>query len=217
MTWALPIIVISGALLAFLEVRSVRTRRKLFRQQQLWPQFEELYISALQSGISLSDAFSYAEEFELGELKQPISKLVKQIDSGARLPDALDHFGNELRFGAADLFVEIVQLAHQTGGQNLIYSLQEHVRSVRLELEAKGSAAARNGSILVVAQLGLLAPWVLLAVLCINEQNRLVFDSEIGGLLLLGGFSVSLLAFRLVVKAGTIRPLPRVFGVGGLA
>jgi tight adherence protein B len=213
-TWALPIIVICASLLALFEVRSVRAKRRLQRQQLLWPQFEELYISALQSGISLADAFSYAEEFELGELKQPISKLVKQIDSGKRLPAALQVFGSDLGFGACDLFVEIVQLAHQTGGQNLIHSLQEHVRSVRLELEANSSATARNGSILVVAQLGLLAPWVLLAVLCINEQNRLVFDSETGGLLLLGGFSASLLAFRLVVKAGTIRPLPRVFGVG---
>lgn len=212
MTWALPIIAISAVLLAVLEAKSVRARRKVRRQEQLWPQFEELYISALQSGISLADAFSYAEEFDLGNLKQPISKLVRKLDSGARLPSALNDFGRELRFGAADLFVEIVRLAHQTGGQNLIHSLQEHVRSVRLEIEANSSASARNGSILVVAQLGLLAPWVLLAVLCTNEQNRLVFNSESGGFLLLGGFSVSLLAFRLVVKAGTVKPLPRIFG-----
>jgi hypothetical protein len=53
---------------------------------------------------------------------------------------------------------------------------------------------------------------VLLGVLCTNEQNRLVFYSDTGGFLLLGGFSLSLLAFRLVVKAGNLKPLPRIFG-----
>ena len=91
------------------------------------------------------------------------------------------------------------------------------MRAVRFELEAAGSVAARTGAILNVAKLGLLAPWVLLTVLCANEQNRQVFNTETGGLLLLGGFSLSLLAFRLVVKAGTLRELPRVFGTSAAA
>jgi tight adherence protein B len=210
--WSLGIIILSTAVLVSLEVRAVAAKRKVVKQSELWPQFEELYISALQSGISITDAFSYAEEFGLGELQKPISLLVKKIDSGVRLPDAIISFGAELRFGAADLFVEIVRLAHHTGGQNLIQSLQDHVREVRFELEANRSSAARNGAILTVAKLGLLAPWVLLGVLCTNEQNRLVFGTDSGGLLLLGGFSLSLLAFRLVVKAGQQRSLPRIFG-----
>jgi tight adherence protein B len=212
MTWALAVIVISSTILIFFEIKSVRTRRLARIQAQLWPQFEELYISALQSGISLTDAFSYAEEFSSDELKRPISRLVSDLDSGVRLSIAIRTFSKQLNFSAADLFVEIVDLSHQTGGQNLIAALQDHVRAVRFELEAAGSASARTGAILNVAKLGLLAPWVLLAVLCTNEQNRQVFNTETGGLLLLGGFSLSLLAFRLVVKAGTLRELPRIFG-----
>ena len=217
MTWALGVIAISSAILIFLEIKKVHSQRLSRAQAQLWPQFEELYISALQSGISIADAFSYAEEFSLNELKKPISKLVSDLDSGVRLSIAIRTFSKQLNFGSADLFVEIIDLAHQTGGQNLIPALQDHVRAVRFELEAAGSVAARTGAILNVAKLGLLAPWVLLTVLCANEQNRQVFNTETGGLLLLGGFSLSLLAFRLVVKAGTLRELPRVFGTSAAA
>lgn len=211
MSWALVLILSGAGAFLYLETKDIRVRQKFKQLQASWPQFEELYISALQSGISIADAFSYAQEFEIPNLAAPLKKLLSELDRGIALQQALMTFKRELNIGFADLFIEIVSISHQTGSQNLIAALQDHVESVRFELTALGNSTARNGAILTVAKLGLLAPWVLFGVLCVNEKNRLAYSSVGGGLLLLGGFSVSLLAYRLVVMAGKLQPLPRVF------
>ena len=212
MSWSLPIIGLAAALLMFFEIQSVKRRRLEKARQAAWPQFEEIFISALESGISISDSFSYAQEFGLAALQNPMDEIVSKLDRGTPLEQALRDFGRSLNIRFADLFVEIVSLAHRTGGQNLIPSLSEHVESVRFDLSAAGSVESRTSAVIVVGKLGLLAPWVLLLVLCVNERNRASFDSPPGGLLLLGGFAISLLAFRLVVQAGKMKANPRVFG-----
>jgi len=213
LSWAIPIIAVAFLSLFFLEIRSVQKRRRKQRLIDSWPTFEELYISALESGVSLPEAFRFAEEFGLGELKVHIEQIVSNLDRGVQFHKAIKNFGSKIQLGFADLFVEIVDLAHRTGSQNLVPALQEHAMEVRRELSANGEVLAKTNAILAIAKLGLLAPWVLLAVLSFNERNRDGYNTDAGGLLLTGGFAISLIAFRLVVQAGTIKPLPRVFGV----
>lgn len=211
MTWSLPIIMFAALVLMVLEVRAVKKNRLLRARKLAWPQFEETFISALESGIPVSDAFSYCQEFGFVALEAPVDELVLSLDRGIQVDKAVRFFGRRIDISFADLFVEIVCLAHKTGGQNLIPALIDHVASVRFELSASSAIESRTGAVLAVGKLGLLAPWVLLAMLCVNERNRASFDNQSGGLLLLGGFAVSLLAFRLVVKAGSMKPRARVF------
>ncbi|MEY4452147.1 MAG: hypothetical protein RLZZ380_1268 [Actinomycetota bacterium] len=213
MSWALPFIVLFFLVLLSFEFKAVRLRRKRQRLSSAWPKFEELYISALESGVSIPEAFRFSQDFGLGDLKPAIDELVAQLDRGERVQVSLRAFGKTLKLGFADLFVEIVDLAHRTGSQNLISALKEHAFEVRQEVVATGEVASRTSAILTVAKLGLLSPWVLLAVLCFNERNRESFNSGSGGFLLVGGFAISFIAFRLVVMAGQKKPAPRVFGL----
>lgn len=193
------------------DLRRTRLARRMKKRESAWPQFEELYISALQSGISSTDAFSHAADFGQLEFHKELSQLVSDLDRGMRLEPALRIFGKSLGLTYSDLFIEIVVLANETGGQNLIPALQEHADSVREDESAKGSVLARTSAILNVAKLGLLSPWVLLVVLSGNQGNREAFATVAGQLLLVGGFAVSLIAFRLVARAGELPKLPRVF------
>lgn len=211
MNYGLGLVVLGALLILYLDFKTTKNARRLKKREAAWPQFEELYISALQSGISPSDAFSHASDFGQLEFQKQLDKLVSDLDRGMRLKEALRNFGKALDLTYSDLFIEIVVLAHETGGQNLIRALKEHADSVREEEVAKGSVMSRTGAILNVAKLGLLAPWVLLAVLSGNQSNRDAYATVEGQLLLVGGFALSLLAFRLVVKAGELPRLPRVF------
>lgn len=208
----LALIALSAIGFAIFEFRAISLARNLKKLESAWPQFEELYISALQSGISISDAFSYARDFSIKGLEPQLNELVKLLDRGSALDLALRDFGKSLKLRQAHLFVEIVTLAHQTGSQNLVSSLIEHAKSVRAEITASGNISARNGAILGVAKLGLLAPWVLFIVLSVNEGNRETFNTLAGSMVLLGGFSISLLAYQLVSRAGRQVTLPSVFG-----
>jgi tight adherence protein B len=198
------------AILIF-DLRKTKNARRLKRREAAWPQFEELYISALQSGISPADSFSQAADFGQLVFEKDLANLITDLDRGMRFEQALRKFGTSLNLAYSDLFIEIVVLAHETGGQNLIRALQEHADSVRDDESAKGAVLARTNAILNVAKLGLLAPWVLIAVLSGNQANRAAYTTLEGQFLMVGGFALSLLAFRLVAMAGELPRLPRVF------
>lgn len=211
MTWALIVIALAGAALLVHEIRGIKSTRELLLRENSWPQFEETFISALQSGLSIGDSFSFANDFEIPQVSKPLGRMIQEIDRGVSVSDAMQLFKKEMKLASTDLFVSIVSLAHKTGGHNLVEALQEHVTAVRYQLAAQGDISARQNAILSVAKLGLLAPWILLGVLCTNEHTRESFNTLAGGLLMLGGFAVSMLAYRLTVSAGRSRTFKRIF------
>lgn len=211
MNWALVLIVISSGLLLAREFNLIKRERINLRREQAWPQFEETYISGLRSGISISDTFSFVDDFELPELKAPLKALVQDLDRGKPLVSALSGFQSTVRLEQADLFVAIVSLAFRSGGHNLVQALSHHAQAVRFDVAARGDIRARQNAILAVAKLGLLSPWILLLVLSSSEQTRNAFMTFEGQLLLVGGFGVSFIAYRMVVSAGRSSAFKRVF------
>lgn len=212
MNWALFLIAGFAIALFVREVAVIRKERAALRRTEAWPQFEETYISGLQSGISISETFSFAVDFQLPEVGRHLSDLVAEVDRGMPLVSALGRFKERVALEACDLFVEFVSLANRTGGQNLLDALTVHAQAVRFELASKGDIRARQNAILSVAKLGLLAPWVLVSVLSVNEQTRNSFSSPLGQTLLIAGFAISFIAYRLVVRAGRLTVFPRIFG-----
>lgn len=212
MNYAVVFIVMATFALVVFEVRVIRKDRLTQAKQAAFPEFEDTYISALQSGISISDAFSFANDFELPQMGKPLNKLVAGLDRGLPLLRGLEEFRESVALSQADLFVAIVALAHQTGGQNLVSSLSQHVNAIRQELAAQGDVRARQSAILSVAKLGLLAPWVLVGVISVNEQTRFAFNSFGGNILLTSGFGVSILAYRLIVASGKLPGFARFLG-----
>lgn len=211
MNWALVLIVGASIVLLLREISVIRNDRLQLRREEAWPQFEETYISGLQSGISVADTFSFANDFDLPALSEPLKELVSGLDLGQPLSKVLQQFKTQVDLAEADMFVAIVSLAQRNGGQNLINALSEHSKSVRFDLAAKGDVRARQNAILSVAKLGLLAPWILVAVLSVNEQTRESFGSQMGQTLLVVGFAISFIAYRLVVSAGRMTKFHRIF------
>jgi tight adherence protein B len=212
LNWALVVIAISAIALAVREFRAIGKELNRNKREQAWPQFEEVFISGLQSGISVTDTFSFSTDFDLPELNVSLRELTSSLDRGLPLISGLEQFRKKVDLPQADLFAAIVGLAHRTGGQNLLSALKEHASSVRFELAARGDVRARQNAILSVAKLGLLSPWVLMAVLSVNEQTRNSFNSSLGQTLLVCGFAISFVAYRLVVAAGRLSNFSRIFG-----
>lgn len=211
MNWAMVLIGMASIFLLFREISVIRKDRMQFQREEGWPQFEEAYISGLQSGISVADTFSFANDFDLPTLRTPLKELAHSLDKGQPLGVVLQDFKTRVNLDEADMFVAIVSLAQRTGGQNLIQALSDHAKSVRFTLAARGDIRARQNAILSVAKLGLLAPWILVAVLSFNEQTRISFGSQMGQTLLVTGFAISFVAYRLVVSAGRMTSFNRIF------
>ena len=212
MNLAVVAIALATFVLVVIEIKKKRKDRMNQVIQTAFPEFEETYISALQSGISIAEAFSFVNDFHLPHIGRSVSGVVESLDRGDSIQKALEGLRRAVALPQADLFVSIVALAQRTGGQNLVQSLTEHVMSIRQELAAKGDVRSRQSAILSVAKLGLLAPWILIAVLSVNSQTRDAFNSVEGNLLLVGGFAVSFIAYRLVVAAGKTPEFERFLG-----
>lgn len=212
MNWALVVIGLSACAFVVMEFRSIRREQSKLKRELAWPQFEEVFLSGLQSGISITDSYSFANDFELPAIKHQLQRMISTLDRGLPLSQAIEQFRREVDLAHCDVFTAIVGMAHRTGGQNLLQALQAHVSSVRFELAARGDVRARQNAILSVAKLGLLAPWVLVAVLGVNAQTRNSFNSTLGQSLLIAGFAISFVAYRMVVAAGRSASFTRIFG-----
>jgi tight adherence protein B len=207
--WILTIAVGAASLL-FFELRGISRNRSAKSVRNSLPGFVELYSSAIQSGISMEDAFAYMSEFKIEGLGTHLRKIESDLARGMAFDKALNFLRDSLATSESDRFVAILKLAHQTGGQTLIANLQALASELRLSNTSEGAINARLQAIQVVAKLGLLAPWVLVSLLSINEQSRSAFLSDAGGLLLLVGFLISVVAYRLVLLAGRSFHPPRI-------
>lgn len=204
------LVIVGACALLFYEFRNIRRGRDLKRVKASLPGFVELYCSAIQSGVSMEDAFSYISEFNTEGLEQELKRVELEMAKGNSFIEVMDGLRSRLASSEADRFVGVLKLAHLTGGQGLVANLQALASDLRQSNSAEGAIEARLGAILIVAKLGLLAPWVLVGVLSVNEQSRAAYFSDSGGLLLLVGFLVSVIAYRLVLLAGQSFTPPRI-------
>lgn len=204
------LVIVGACALLFYEFRNIRRGRDLKRVKDSLPGFVELYCSAIQSGVSMEDAFSYISEFNTEGLEQELKRVELEMAKGNSFIEVMDGLRSRLASSEADRFVGVLKLAHLTGGQGLVANLQALASDLRQSNSAEGAIEARLGAILIVAKLGLLAPWVLVGVLSVNEQSRAAYFSDSGGLLLLVGFLVSVIAYRLVLLAGQSFTPPRI-------
>lgn len=150
----------------------------------------------------MEDAFAYISEFKTEGLDEELRRVDQELARGKGFIQVMDDLRNTLACAEADRFVGVLKLAHFTGGQSLVANLQSLAAELRQSNASEGAIEARLGAILVVAKLGLFAPWVLVGVLSANEQSRVAYLSDAGGILLLAGFVVSVVAYRLVMLAG---------------
>lgn len=194
----------------FFEYKSIRRGALRKRVRSALPGFVELYSSAIQSGINPADAFSYLVEFNIEGLQVELRELESNLHRGISFEQCLNDFRGRISVPEVDRFVAILKLSHAAGGQNLVANLKTLSEELRSVVSSEGAIESRLGAVLIVAKLGLLAPWVLVAVLSVNEQSRAAYLSDSGGLLLLIGFLFSVLAYRLVMFAGRPFTTPRI-------
>jgi len=61
--------------------------------------------------------------------------------------------------------------------------------------------------------LAVLAPWLILVLLCLRPETALAFQAESGVMVLALGTFASLLAFRLIKTLGRLPPRLRTLGI----
>jgi tight adherence protein B len=70
---------------------------------------------------------------------------------------------------------------------------------------------ARQSWIRVAAGIGAAAPWVVVVLLSMRPEAAAAYESSAGVLLIIGGLSLSVLAYNIMIRIGRLQPEKRWF------
>lgn len=197
--WA-PLIVVTGR---------ARRRRRVLRAA--WPDLVDHLVAGIRSGRSLADAVAALAEvgpFEIRGAFRDFARLVRTTDT---LGIALDSLKERLSDPVADRIVETIRMAKEVGGTELPSILRALGAALRHEAALRAEIEARQSWVLNAARLGVASPWIVLALLASRPEGATAYNSPAGFTLLVVGFAVSVVAYRVMVALGRLPDERRTF------
>lgn len=205
---------ISIAVLAFgaqLEVLRLRANSRQKAYDALWPQVFDSFQNASVANLSTMEQLDYLATKGPLRLREQFKVLHDQLDAGIELSKALESFKRRIGSRHADFLALLIEISTELGGRGLGDWWKKAASDVRQEQALMGEVMAKQGWVLGSAKVALIAPWLIAFVLLRLEQNREAYASELGALVLFFGLLLSIVAYALVNKLGTLKVPERVF------
>lgn len=178
------------------------------RQSELaWPETIDSLVSALQSGLGISDAVLGLADHAPINLRPSFVR----IKSGVVRGESLEHlFAKEkqlLKSAIADQVFETLNLAKQFGGRDSNNALRLLSEFIRDDLEVLEEIRTKFGWIRNSAALATAAPWILLLLLSSQPSTVTAFSRGSGVSVLIAGVLMTAIAYIWMDKVGQL-PTP---------
>jgi tight adherence protein B len=179
---------------------SLKARAAALAQKQNsdWPKFLDAIHSATWAGSSLEQAILDSKSFAPLSVNWAMLDLEKDLLAGVDFDLAMCNLKARLASPIVDRFVELTRLANQSGGRGYLAALRAQAVQLRLENATWTEVQVKQNWVIASAKLAVLAPWLILLLLCIRRETAATFNTETGMVVLLVGLGASLLAFQLV-------------------
>jgi tight adherence protein B len=201
-----PVAVAFAAMAGYLPVAVLRgrARRRQRELAEVWPEAVDNLASAVRAGMSLPEALGQLGIRGPEPLRGPFLAFAADYQVTGRFGESLDRLKERLSDPVGDRVVEGLRVAREVGGGELgrlLRSLSGYLREdarTRSELESR-QAWTVNGARLAVA-----APWLVLLMLCFQQEVISRYASPAGVVVLTFGAAACLLAYRLMVRIGRL-------------
>ena len=144
---------------------------------------------------------------ELGEVR---SQLLRAATSG-RFDDALDRLKARLADPTGDRVVEALRLTRHVGGRDLGRVLRSLSGFLRDDLRTRGELESRQSWTVNGARIAVAAPWLVLLSMAGRPDVVDRYSTPTGGLIVVGGAAVCVVAYRLMMRIGRLPSERRVF------
>lgn len=195
----------AAAPIAWLRAR----RSRLIRARRaLWPDVCDLLIASVRAGMSLPDAISSLAVSTPGPLRPAFARFERDMIASGHFDSSADRLKTALADPMGDRIVETVRMARQVGGTELVPVLRALSASVRADAALRAEVESRQSWTKGAAVLGVVAPWVILALLALRPEGAEAYSSPEGVVLVIVGAVVSLVAYRVMIRIGRL-PEPR--------
>ncbi len=199
-----PLGFVVGCGVPIVALASARDRRRQ-RARALWPDVIDSIRVALRSGSTLTDAMIAASAMVPKEWRVAWTELEVTLRRGSDVDTALRRLQRALADPIADRVVEAIVVAREYGGTELPAVLAELGRSVRRESGIRREAQSRQSWVRHAATLGVVSPWIVLALLASRPENREAYSTVAGTLLIVASAGATVVAYVVMRALGTLR------------
>ncbi|WP_194422016.1 type II secretion system F family protein [Microbacterium abyssi] len=207
----IPVLAVLAALaagaapIAFLRARRLRL---LKARRQMWPDVCDLLVAAIRVGLSLPDAVASLADSAPAAVRPAFAVFARDLRATGRFETSIGRLKTTLADPIADRIIETLKMARQVGGTELTGVLRALSSSVRADATLRGEVEAKQSWIRGAAVLGVVAPWVILALLALRPEGAQAYASPEGMMVIVCGAIVSVIAFRIMIRIGRL-PEPR--------
>ncbi|MGC5170933.1 type II secretion system F family protein [Micromonospora sp. DT81.3] len=198
-----------AAPIAWLRARVLKLRKV---RRGLWPDICDLLIASVRAGMSLPDAVASLSSSAPASLRPAFVSFEADLAASGHFDSSAERLKTQLADPTADRILETLRMARQVGGTELTPVLRALAASVRADAALRAEVEARQSWIRGAAVLGVIAPWVILAMLALRPEGAKAYGSPEGVVLILAGAAVSFVAFRIMIRIGRLPEPRRWFG-----
>lgn len=198
-----------GFVLPRAQVRRLAGKRRA-DLREVWPEVVDNLASAVRAGLSLPEALSALAGRGPEALRPPFARFAAEYRSSGRFGPCLDRLKDDLADPVGDRIVETLRVAREVGGTDLGRVLRTLAAFLREDARARAELETRQGWVVQAARLAVAAPWVVLLLLATQSTTLTAYDSPAGTALLVGGGTVCVVAYRLMLRIGRLPEDPRV-------
>lgn len=206
LTSAWPVAVIFGAFTAMLPgwalgpaaLRRARTRR------EAWPDVVDLLRSAVRAGVPLSEALAQLGRRGPLALRQEFLAYEADLRVGRSVEVALGALQARLADPTGDRLITAVRLTREVGGADVGELLSTLSQFLRTDLRTRGELEARQSWTVNAARLAVVAPWLILLVLCLQPSVAAAYATGTGVMVLAVGLAIAVAAYAAMVRVARL-------------
>lgn len=204
-----PVVAVAAAAFvvgAAVPVIAVRWRAKRRRRAQaaVWPDVVDHLVSAVRSGLALPDAVAQLEHAGPAITRPAFAAYAADHRATGSFGYALDRLKDRLADPVGDRIIETLRMAREVGGTEVTTVLRELAAYLRVDLATRGELEARQTWIVSAARLGVAAPWIVLLILSTRPEAAQAYNAPGGIVLITGGAIVTFIAYRVMLRIGTL-------------
>jgi tight adherence protein B len=179
-----------------------KARRRLNRA--VWPDVVDHLVSAVRSGLALPDAVSSLAQAGPVATRIAFAEFESEYRATGNFNYSVDKLKASLADPFADRLLETLRMAREVGGSDLTVVLRSLSSWLRQDAAVRAEVEAKQSWVVNAARLGVAAPWIVLVLISSRPEAAQAFNTAAGSVVILGGLTVSVLAYRVMLALGRL-------------
>ena len=197
-----------SAALPFLIGRG-RNLKKQREKEVAWPEAIDSLVSALQAGISISEALTQLAMHGPKVLRPSFAQIQSDLLSLGNFEQVLLKEKKRLDSAISDQVFETLIISKDFGGKDANNALRLLAEFVREDIAVAEEIRTKFGWIRNSALLATAAPWLLLILLSTQDSTVEIYSTPSGALVLSLGVVMTATAYIWMEKVGSLPAAPR--------